>query len=178
MDEYLKTKGGNREAITEREKKLGVCAGLECLVTYMNSWAIARRQGTNDKLWIDGVRLWEFVEREARVYPVLSVLSANIGGLMKEECARIFARMVEERRHSDGDKEKDGEDAVKGSVINQRGREKCWSNVGRGRAALQELGVREVLGPWSTAGEALTYVCDVLEKYSRREKMGWKRDLA
>jgi len=63
-------------------------------------------------------------------------------------------------------------------VINQRGREKCWSNVGRGRGALQELGVREVLGPWSTAGEALTYVCDVLEKYSRREKMGWKRDLA
>lgn len=182
MDEYLKTKGGNREAITEREKKLGVCVGLECLVTYMNCWAmqekVARRQGTNDKVWIDGVRLWEFVEREARVYPVLSVLSANIGGLMREECARIFARMVEERRHADGDKEKDGEEAVKGLVINQRGREKCWSNVGRGRGALQELGAREVLGPWSTAGEALTYVCDVLEKYSRREKIGWKRDLA
>jgi hypothetical protein len=43
---------------------------------------------------------------------------------------------------------------------------------------LQELGVRETLGPWSSAGDALTYICDVLEKYSRREKMGWKRDSA
>ena len=167
MDEYLKTKGGNRDTITERERKLGVCYGLECLVAYMNTWvAQAKRPGVNDKAWIDGVRLWEFINAEARTFPVLSLLSCQVGALMREEVNRIYVRMVEEKR----------EGGIEGLGANQRGREKCWTAVGRGRGLLREFGIQEVLGPWSSAGEALGYTYEVLEKFCRREKLEWKRD--
>ncbi|PMD38783.1 hypothetical protein L207DRAFT_513265 [Hyaloscypha variabilis F] len=172
MDEYLKTKGGNRDTITERERKLGVCYGLECLVTYMNTWVAlekaAKRPGANDKAWIDGVRLWDFINAEARTFPVLSVLGCQVGALMREEVNRIYVRMVEEKR----------EGGIEGLGANQRWREKCWMAVGRGRGMLKEFGVNEVLGPWSSAAEALTYCYGVLEKYCRKEKLEWKRDFA
>ena len=172
MDEYLKTKGGNRDTITERERKLGVAYGLECLVAYMNTWVAqertTKRPGANDKAWIDGVRLWEFINAQAHTFPVLFLLSAQVGALMREEVNRIYVRMVEEKR----------EGGVEGLGANQRGREKCWGAVGRGRSVLRDFGVQEVLGPWSSANEALGYCYEVLEKYCRREKLEWKRDLA
>ena len=87
---------------------------------------------------------------------------------MREEVNRIYVRMVEEKR----------EGGIEGLGANQRWREKCWMAVGRGRGMLKEFGVNEVLGPWSSAAEALTYCYGVLEKYCRKEKLEWKRDFA
>jgi hypothetical protein len=171
MDEYLKTKGGNREAITDRERKLGVCCGVESLVCYMSAFSLQeklfpkRPQGSN---WVDGVRLWEFVDGQARAFPVLSALSAQVGALFREEVNRIYVEQLREKK-----------EAVYGDLLaNSKGRERCWLAVYKGRGVLSELGVRETLGPWNASADAMPYALDVLERYARREKLGWKRDSA
>lgn len=190
MDECLKTKGSEKEraAITPQQRQLGVCYGVESLVTYMNQWSTQEKirktpGGTN---WVDGVRLWEFVDGQARAFPVLSALSAQLGALFREEVSKhyVFEKLpqIPPRKEKEGDKrdrEKEvsvKEVVVEEMVVNERKREMCWSAVSKGRPVLLELGVREVLGPWSTASEAAGYVGDVLGRWERRERVGWKRD--
>lgn len=184
MDLYLKTKQETREreAITEREKKLGVCYGLESLVTYMNNWSSQEkiRKIPGSTQWVDGVRLWEFVDGQARGFPVLSALSSQVGALFREEVNKYYVDGLKEgRKEVVGGKDqlrdlKEG--TVEGLVQNSKRREGCWVMVNKGRAVLNELGVRDVLGPWSSASDALTYAHEVLGKYERKEKVGWKRD--
>lgn len=194
MDEYLKSKGSlkDRESIGDRERKLGVCFGIESLVTYMCAWItqekIAGKRPQGGNTWVEGVRLWEFVEREARSVggegaKVLGAVCAAVGGCMREEVGKIYVERFEAlqasiKKEAREEKEREKERLTTELLANQRGREKCWGNVGRGRGVLLELGVRECLGPWSTASEVLGYVYDVLERFSRREKLGWKRDSA
>jgi hypothetical protein len=190
MDDCLKTKGSEKEraAITPQQRQLGVCYGVESLVTYMNQWSTQEKirknpGGTN---WVDGVRLWEFVDGQARAFPVLSALSAQLGALFREEVSRhyVFERLpqIPPRKEKEGekrDREKEvgvKEVVVEEMVVNERKREMCWSAVSKGRPVLQDLGVREVLGPWSSAAEAAGYVGDVLGRWERRERVGWKRD--
>jgi hypothetical protein len=191
MDDCLKTKGSEKEraAITHQQRQLGVCYGVESLVTYMNQWSTQEKirknpGGTN---WVDGVRLWEFVDGQARAFPVLSALSAQLGALFREEVSRhyVFERLppIPPRKEKEGEKrDREREVGVKEvvveeMVVNERKREMCWGAVSKGRPVLQELGVREVLGPWSSAVEAAGYVGDVLGRWERRERVGWKRDV-
>ncbi len=170
MDELLKTKGGNREAITDEEKKLGLCYGVESLVTYMNAWVTQEKilKHPSSKNWVDGVRLWEFVDGQAKHYPVLAALCAQVGALFREEINKIYVDMLREK--------KDSTTFIMDLQANSKGRDRCWYNVHRGRGALAELGIKELMGPWSGASEAMGYAVDVLERYSRKEKLGWKRD--
>lgn len=171
MDEYLKTKGGNRDAVTDQEKKLGLCYGLESLVTYMNAWVMQEKisKHPNSKSWTDGVQLWHFVNAHTKPYPVLSALTAQVGGLFREEVNKIYTDALKEKR---GDAQ-----FVGLFVVNSKERDRCWCNANIGRGALGELGVDHLLGPWSGAGEAIAYAVDVLERYSGKEKLGYKRDV-
>jgi hypothetical protein len=170
MDELLKTKSVNRESVTDQEKKLGLCYGVESLVTYMNAWVTQEKisKHPNGKNWVDGVRLWEFVDAHAKHLPVLAALCAQVGALFREEVNKIYVDMLRDN--------KDSMKFVTDLQANSKGKDRCWYNAQKGRGALAELGVGELMGPWSGASEAMGYAVDVLERYSLKENLGWKRD--
>jgi hypothetical protein len=170
MDEILKTKSLNRDTVTEQEMKLGLCHGMESLVTYRNAWVLQEKnlKQPNAKNWTDGVQLWRFVEAHAKPFPVLSALAAQVGALFREEANRIYVDTLKEKR--------DDRQFVGLLVLNSKERDRLWSNANSGRGVLEELGVDHLMGPYTSAGEEMVYAIDVLERYSRKEKLGYKRD--
>ena len=177
MDRLLQLKTGNPDdklSVSEADRKLGLCVGLESIAAYMHAFhfndranALRGRRVPNE--WESLLGLWEFVNREVKFDEVLMAVSAQMGVMCREILQRIYV---------DG-KERDGKVFEK-VVANAKKRDEGWREANRGRKALSELGVARdgdaVIGPWSSVREVTELVLHVLERYARREKLNWRRD--
>ena len=177
MDRLLQLKTGNPDdklSVSEADRKLGLCVGLESIAAYMHAFhfndranALRGRRVPNE--WESLLGLWEFVNREVKFDEVLMAVSAQMGVMCREILQRIYV---------DG-KERDGKVFEK-VAANAKKRDEGWREANRGRKALSELGVARdgdaVIGPWSSVREVTELVLHVLERYARREKLNWRRD--
>ncbi|TVY13806.1 hypothetical protein LARI1_G008794 [Lachnellula arida] len=180
MDDILKPQ--LKASVAQRDdgqRKLAFSLGLECLCLYMSAFSINARilriQNQNLILaagnWESILKLWAFMDGHMRDIPVLYSLSALLGALCREELRRVYldpgAREYKER-------EAKLMDNLKG---NERDGWGLWRRAHGQAGCLRELGVQEVLGPWSTIGDAMRFSMEVLGQFSRRERIGWKRDV-
>ncbi|KAF4628665.1 hypothetical protein G7Y89_g9491 [Cudoniella acicularis] len=176
MDEILKLKTDIREArnVTEAQRKLGLSYGLECIVVYMNAFSAKDRisqfqkQMPMSQSWESLLKLWEFLDTNARTFPILQALSSRLGALCREELQRIFSESKDFQN-----REQKCYDLLRS---NFKERDKLWNRSHASRSLLAELGITDVLGPWTTVPEATSFAMDALGAYSKKEKVGWKRD--
>jgi hypothetical protein len=162
----------------DTQRKLGLSTGLECIVLYMNAFSINARilriQGQNLVLaaanWESILKLWAFMDAHMRDIPVLHSLSARLGALCREELRRVYLDPGS-REH----KEREAKlvETLKG---NEREQYALWRRANSQRSVIAELGVQDVLGPWSSVEDATGFAMDVLGRFSGREKVEWKRD--
>lgn len=176
MDEAMKSKSGNPNEASDAERKLGLCYGLEALITYMGSWTAQDKIKPSPKAWIDGVRLWQWANPQARKFPILSTLYAQVGALLHDTIVKHLTDGLKARVPEAALK---GPDAVKGLLDEfahySHAREQLWVFVGQHQSELTELGVREALAPYSGHGATAGFVFGVLDRYVKREKVEWKR---
>lgn len=173
MDDILKTKGapGARDAVPEKERKLGLAIGLECIVLYMSAFTnnvrIMKLQGQPPvpANWESLIKLWEFTDMNCRRFKgsVLEALSCRLGALCREELRRVC---LDER-----------EVRVAALKSNEREGSRLWKMVSATREVLEGLGVKGELGPWSSVQDVTAFVVGALGKWSEKEGLGWKRDV-
>lgn len=168
MDEILQTKSRGLGNISEAQRILGFCVGLECIIMYMQVFSARERQNHRREFtaWRDGLKLWSFIDSGVRQYPILTALSAQIGAVSKEELGRAYTDMLK----TEGRKP----DFLEVVAANSMDRDRLWQQAHRTRHALEELGVKSVIGPWTSVGDVTSYAIDVLEKYAKSEKTGWR----
>ncbi|RDL33975.1 Uncharacterized protein BP5553_08343 [Venustampulla echinocandica] len=175
MDDILKLKSDQRNNVSEPQRKLGLSVGIECIIVYVNAFSAKDRILQLQKLapmpqnWESLIKLWEFTDSHTRGFPILQALSARLGVLCREELHRIYPDT----------KEFQGRDAkcLDMLKLNSKERDKLWGRSHASRGILTELGVAEVIGPWTTVPEATNFTMDVLGAYSKKEKVGWKREM-
>ncbi|KAG9236142.1 hypothetical protein BJ875DRAFT_482566 [Amylocarpus encephaloides] len=174
MDAIIKTKSANRnEPLTEHQKKLGMCVGLEAITVYMTAFQASSRhqfivKRVSTTQWESIIGLWGFVDSQSKDFPALHSLSARLGAICREELRRVGVKsrdyQAREPKFLESLKNHDEE------------RDKLWTRAHQTRSTLADLGAREILGPWATVQDATNHAMDVLGAYSRKEKLGWKRD--
>jgi hypothetical protein len=177
MDDILKIKDPNpklRENITESQKKLGVTIGLEALTVYMNAFTAQTRHNQLQKRplssssWESLIKLWEFFDVRGRTYPTLHTLIVAIGALIREELRRVG---VDSPSYRNGEA-----NTLELLRVNDKERDKLWARYYSLRSVVIELGITDVIGPWTLIPEATNIAIDILTAYSKKEKLGWKRE--
>lgn len=167
MDEILQTKQQKTHELDDKTKIHGLCIALECMVMYMQSFAAKEKQSKhrNASAWEGGIKLWGFVENMTRSYPTLNALAVQIGAVCKEELARAYMEGMQAIQ---------SEASVKSIRNNELSKHALWKQAQITRVKIESLGMREVQGPWTTVAECATYTLAALEKYTSKDKIGWK----
>lgn len=179
MDDIIKFKPvftqAQREAVTDREKKLGLATGLEGIMLYMNAFAINIRICRMQNIpftaanWESVLKLWQFIDPVLLKFPVLYALSARLGALCREELRRVYL----EGREAGERKDK----VLEVLRLNEREQYLLWRRVNSSRSVLGEFGGDfGELGPWSSVQDATGFLLGVLGRWERKEKVGWKKD--
>jgi hypothetical protein len=175
MDDILKLKDPKqRDNITQNQNKLGVAIGLEALTVFMSSFnAQTRHQQLQKKAlasdhWEVLIKLWEFLDTRSRAFPILQALMVAVGALIREELRRVG---VESPNYRNGEA-----NILELLKSNDRERDRLWSRYHSFRSVVTELGITDVVGPWTTIPEAKNFVMEILVAFSKKEKLGWKRD--
>ncbi|EPE27180.1 hypothetical protein GLAREA_03094 [Glarea lozoyensis ATCC 20868] len=176
MDDIMKFKDlKQRDNITDPERKLGLGIGLEALTVYMNAFNAQTRQLQLQKRpissgsWESLIKLWEFMDGNCRAFPILQALAAALGALIREELRRSGVESI-----SYMNREAKTLELLK---ANDRERDRLWIRYHSSRLVMAELGVTDVVGPWTTISEATNFAMDVLGAYSKKEKLNWKREV-
>ena len=111
--------------------------------------------------------LWSFISRQSQTFPVLQALSAQLGGVCREELNKLYLDTKDVRDPKFFDK----------VCQNSKSRDQLWSQAHRSRRLLLDLGpMDETLGPWSSVGEATAFAFGVLGAYNMKENLEWKKD--
>ncbi|KAH8657121.1 hypothetical protein BGZ60DRAFT_434770 [Tricladium varicosporioides] len=176
MDEVLKLKTDPRnvEKIPDIQRKLGLCYGLECIVVYMNAFSTKDRISQLSKSmpmfqsWDQLLKLWGFMDGQVHTFPALHALSLRLGALCREELGRLLPETKEFLN-----KDQKTLDLLKG---NTKERDKLWGRCNASRGVVGELGVNDILGPWTSVSGATEFAMEYLGAFARKEKVGWKRD--
>jgi hypothetical protein len=178
MDNILKAKQppSERESVPEKEKKLGLSVGLECVVVYMNAFFVGdkidhlKHRVRNPKQWEQLANFWRGVNYNFKTekFPVFEALSLLLGALMHEELVKA---------HVDGlAQNSQNQTYLKALAGVSKLRDDLWAQKHKMKEDLVPFGGNETLGPWTSVQESTTYAIGVLTAYSRKEQTGWKRD--
>ncbi|KAH7378069.1 hypothetical protein BKA64DRAFT_687860 [Cadophora sp. MPI-SDFR-AT-0126] len=157
MDKILRLKIGG--TISEDQRKHGFSVGLECIAVYMHYFEGASR-GHRADAWESAIPLWEFIDTGVKNIPALHALSTQLGAIFRERLNLIY---VENLRYTQDSK------FFQSFISNRMLRDRLWSESYRVRMALIELGAQDVLGPWTTAEEAIAHTLNVLALYREKE---------
>jgi hypothetical protein len=177
MDDILKIKTKDPKgpnSVTESQRKHGLAVGLEAITIYMNAFAAnvrhlqLQRRSISVSQWESLIKLWEFMDSHCRDFPALQALGARIGALCREELRRVG---VDSKEYQNKDQK-----CLDLLRINDKERDRLWARSHASRSILADLGVTEVLGPWTTISDATNFAMDVLGAFSKKEKLNWKRD--
>jgi hypothetical protein len=112
--------------------------------------------------WEQGNGLVDFLDVQTRQNPLLHNLVQQVGALLRQELARAYAENMTPVMI-----EKLGK--------NQLAMDKSYLEAHNSRSCLKEIGVVFTLGPWSGVGEGVELVLSALEKYTEKEKLGWRK---
>ncbi|RDW95356.1 hypothetical protein BP5796_01119 [Coleophoma crateriformis] len=167
MDTILKTKEKPAaQNISDKDRKLGLCIGLECISAYMlNASASARFEQKSGRprqpvQWEQVIALWEFLERSCRQFPVLHALAMSMGAVCREQVHEIYAETRNEKIYA-----------------NTKLRFQLWnqSHLEHHHYAHIE-GTKDPLGPWSLIDQVAKFAHAVLGGFAKQEGIEWRRD--
>jgi hypothetical protein len=168
MDGLLRLKDKDSEKkVSESDRKLGLVIGLESIVAYMHAFYFNDlgnlHRGCQSTHWESLLCLLQFINYQVRGDEVLRALSAQVGAVCHEQVERILVHSMDVKNYEK-------------MKVNTKKRNQEWSLAQRYKKALSDLGVTDMLGPWSSVKEATELALDVLARYAKRENVDWKRD--
>ncbi|RFU33402.1 hypothetical protein B7463_g2913, partial [Scytalidium lignicola] len=172
MDGILRTKEKNAPAVSESERKLGLCIGLESLAAYMIAFHARDRsnqirQSPRDPTqWEQFMALWQFMDRSCRSFPLLYALVVQLGGISRGELNKLYVETKEAKYWEK-------------ICLNSKNRDAAWIQAHKSRQPILDLipGI-ETLGPWSSVNDATSFTIAVLTAFSKKERLDWKKDTA
>ncbi|KAK2624178.1 hypothetical protein QTJ16_006128 [Diplocarpon rosae] len=168
MDEILQTKGKSPELVPEVERKLGICIGIEAMTIYIASFVLRERYNKNRGLgnWETSLGLWNYLERVSRPFPLLHSLNIQLGAILKQETGRVYLEHLQRNATN--------LDYLRAMAENSSKCDQHWKEVHQKRKRFEDLGIKQMLGPWTTPREATEWIMEVLHVYSGAERTGWK----
>ncbi|KAH8820598.1 hypothetical protein F5884DRAFT_55988 [Xylogone sp. PMI_703] len=172
MDGILKTKEKNAPVVSETDRKLGLCIGLESLAAYMIAFHARDRcnqirQSPRDPTqWEQFLALWQFMDRSCRSFPHLYALVVQLGGFSRGELNKLYVETKEAKYWEK-------------MCMNSKSRDAAWTQAHKLRQPILDLvpGI-ETLGPWSSVGDATNFTIAVLTAFAKKERLDWKKDVA